>query len=202
MSRVVSVAGALILTLALAVPFGDAQTPRKSIMVVDFADRAGGWQSTREAVTTRIISKLRDDQSLRVLPRDRVQEALQQAKVETAGMIDPEDVQKVAKSLTADFAIMGEVTSFDQQRAGGCLPIVGCTYTDTATVSIRGKVLDAATGQMVAEPKADVKKQTGSTSVWIGWGNVSLDNFDGQLIGKATLEAVDKFVGAVKPKLN
>jgi hypothetical protein len=203
MARLLAVLCVLGLIGGLAVPLSQAQTPRKSIMVVDFADRVRGWSGTREAVTTRVISKLRDDQTIRVLPRDRVGEALQAAKVETSGFIDWEDAQKVAKTLEADYVVMGEVTAFDQQHQGGCLPIVGCTYTITATVNLRGKVLNAATGQFVGEPKAEVRKQQGSVSIWVGpwWGHLSMDNFDGQLIGKATLEAVEKFVGEAKPQL-
>ncbi len=203
MARCVAVLCSIGLALGLATPLSQAQAPRRSIMVVDFADRVGSWSSTREVVTTRIIAKLRDDQTLRVLPRDRVQEALQQAKVETTGLIDSEEAQKVAKTLEADYVIMGEVATFDQQYTGGCLPIVGCVYTITATVAIRGKVLSVAAGQFVAEPKAEVNKQQGSASIWVGpwWTNLSVNNFDGQLIGKTTLEAVDKFVSDAKPQL-
>ncbi len=123
--------------------------------------------------------------------------------METAGFIDWEDAQKVAKTLEADYVVMGEVSAFDQQYQGGCAPIVGCVYTITATVNLRGKVLNVAAGQFVGEPKAEVKRQQTSASIWVGpwWGNVSLDNFDGQLIGKVTLEAVDKFVTDAKSQL-
>jgi curli biogenesis system outer membrane secretion channel CsgG len=203
MTRLLVVLCAVGLILAPPARLGQAQAPRKTVMVVDFADRVRGWSGTREAVTTRVISRLRDDQAMRVLPRDRVVEALQAARVETSGFVDWEDAQKVAKTLEAEYVVMGEVTAFDQQHQGGCLPIVGCTYTITATVNLRGKVLNAATGQFVAEPKAEVKKQQGSVAIWVGpwWGRLSMDNFDGQLIGKATIEAVDKFVGEAKPQL-
>lgn len=102
MMRIVALACICAVVLLAAAPAGLAQAPRKTVMVVDFADRVGGWSDSREAVTTRVI-KLRDDQRLRVLPRDKVQEALQQAKVETVGFIDAEDAQKVAKALEADY---------------------------------------------------------------------------------------------------
>ena len=173
-----------------------AQAPRKTVMVVDFADRAGGWTYTRETVTVRIINRLRDDANVRVLSRDQVQDALRQARIESAGMLDWQDAQKVAKSLEADYVLMGEVSTFDQQYTGGCLPIVGCAYTITATVNLRGKVLDVAAGAFVAEPAAESRKQQSSISIWAGywWGSVTVNNFDAQLIGKATLEAVDDFV--------
>lgn len=157
MIRYLAVVSALVLVPGIAVAPGQAQAQRKAIMVVDFADRVGGWSSTREAVSTRVISKLRDDQALRVLPRDRVRDALQAARVETAGFIDWEDAQKVARSLEADYVMMGEVTAFDQQHQGGCLPIVGCAHTITATVNLRGKVLSAATGEFVAEAKPHLR---------------------------------------------
>ena len=197
-----SVAVAVVVITLVAWPAA-AQAPRKAAMVVDFADRVGGWTYTRETVTARIINRMRDDASIRVLSRDQVQDALRQARVETSGMLDAQDAQKVAKSLEADYVLMGEVSAFDQQYSGGCLPIVGCAYTITATVNLRGKVLDVAAGTFVADPTAESRNQQTSISVWAGywWGSVTVNNFDSQLIGKATLEAVDDFVKKVRPTI-
>ena len=191
-----------LILLLLAVPAA-GQATRKALMVVDFADRVGGWSYTRETVTGRLINRLRDDTTIRVLSRDQVQDALRQARVETAGMLDREDAQKVAKTLGADYVLMGEVTAFDQQHKGGCVPIVGCVYTITATVNLRGKILDAAEGAFVGEPSADSSKQATSASIWVGpwWSSISVSNFDSQLIGKATIEAVDTFVQRARPAI-
>ena len=116
-----------------------------------------------------MISKLRDDQTLRVVNRDRVQSALQEAKAEAAGIIDWEDAQKVARTIEADYAIMGEVTVFKQQTSGG-------------------------RGEKAARKRFDLGRP--------GLGGVTVENIDSQLIGKAALEAVEKFVAAAKPKLN
>lgn len=189
-----------IILVLLAMPAA-GQSPRKAVMVVDFADRVGGWSYTRETVTGRLINRLRDDATIRVLSRDQVQDALRQARVETAGMLDSEDALKVAKTLSADYVLMGEVTAFDQQHKGGCVPIVGCVYTITATVNLRGKVLDVAGGAFVGEPSAESSKQATSASIWVGpwWSSISVSNFDSQLIGKATIEAVDTFVQKARP---
>jgi len=189
------------LVVMLLIAPAAAQAPRKAVIVVDFADRVGGWTYTRETVTTRIINRLRDDAGIRVLSRDAVQDALRQARLETSGNLDWQDAQKVAKSLEADYVVMGEVSAFDQQHSGGCLPIVGCAYTITATVTLSGKVLDAAVGAFVASPTAESRKQQSSVSIWAGywWGSVTVNNFDSQLIGKTTTEAVDDFVKKVRP---
>ncbi|MGH2452868.1 MAG: CsgG/HfaB family protein [bacterium] len=198
----VLIAVMLLATALLAAP-GQSQATRKGVMVVDFEDVAAGWSATREVVTTRLISKLREDANLRVVPRERVQEALREAKVESAGYLDLEAVQKVAKTLEADFVVMGQVAAFDQQYTGGCLPIVGCVYTLTATVTLRGRVLDAAAGKVVTEPRSEMRETQTSVSVWVGpwWSTVTVNNFDGQLIGRATAKAVEDLVGKVKPFL-
>lgn len=198
---------ALVVLIVLAPAFlvtpSQGQAPRKGVMVVDFEDLGRGWSYTREVVTTRVISKLREEATLRVVPRERVQEALREAKVETAGYLDWEAAQKVAQSIEADYVVMGQVAVFDQQHAGGCLPVVGCAYTVTATVTLRGKVLDVAAGTFVIEPRSEVKKTQTSVSIWVGpwWTSVTVNNFDGQLIGKATQEAVEDFIGKLKPSL-
>jgi curli biogenesis system outer membrane secretion channel CsgG len=188
---------------ALLVTPGQGQAPRKGVMVVDFEDLARGWSYTREVVTARVISRLREDAALRVVPREQVQDALRQARVETAGFLDVEAAQKVARSLEAEYVVMGQVTAFDQQYTGGCLPIVGCAYTVTASVTLRGKVLDVATGAFVTEQRSEARKTQSSVSVWVGpwWTHVTVSNFDGQLIGKATQEAVEDFTTKVKPYL-
>jgi curli biogenesis system outer membrane secretion channel CsgG len=182
---------------------GHGQAPRKGVMVIDFEDLARGWSYTREVVTVRVVSKLREDPALRVVPRERVQDALREARLDPAGYVDWEAAQRVAKSLEADYVVMGQVATFDQQYTGGCLPIVGCAYTWTATVTLRGKVLDAAAGTFVLEPRSDGKKSQTSVSLWVGpwWSSMTVNNFDGQLIGKATQEAVEDFVAKVKPYL-
>ncbi len=204
MIRVLAVVGMAALTVGFVAPLGQAQAPRKSIMVVDFVDRTGTRSGTRDLITTRVLSKLRDDQTLRVVNGDRIQSALQEAKAETAGIIDWEDAQKVARTLEADYVIMGEGTVFDQQTTGGCVPVVGCAYTNTASVALHGKILKVVTRQFVAEPASEVKKQQGSGSISgvPGFGGVTVQNIDRQWIGKAALEAVEKFVAAAKFKLH
>jgi curli biogenesis system outer membrane secretion channel CsgG len=193
---------AAIISVVLGPP-GYGQASRKGVIVVDFEDLVRGWSSTREVVTTRVISSLREDASLRVVPRERVQEALREAKVESAGYLDLEAAQKVAKALEADYVIMGQIAAFDQQYSGGCVPIVGCVYTVTATVTLRGRVLDVASGQVVTEPRSETKETQRSVSVWAGpwWTTVTASNFDGQVIGKATHKAVDDFLIRLKPFL-
>lgn len=188
---------------ALLVTPGQGQATRKGVMVVDFEDIAGGWSNTREVVTTRVIAKLRDEPTLRLVPRERVQEALREAKVESAGYLDLEAAQKIAKTLEADFVVMGQVSAFDQQYTGGCLPIVGCVYTLTATVTLRGRIVDAAAGKVVTEPRSETRETQTSISVWVGpwWTDVTVNNFDGQLIGKATQKAVEDLVAKLKPHL-
>ncbi len=186
----------------LAAP-GQGQATRKGVMVVDFEDLARGWSYTREVVTARVISRLREEAALRVVPREQVQDALRQARVETAGFLDVEAAQKVARALEADYVVMGQVAAFDQQYTGGCLPVVGCAYTVTASVTLRGKVLDVATGVFVTESRSEARRTQSSVSVWVGpwWTHVTVSNFDGQLIGKATQEAVEDFTAKVKPYL-
>jgi len=200
-AQAAAVLSVLGLLLGLMVPRSPAQAKPKTVMVVDFADRTGNWSDTETAVTTRVISRLRGDASLRVLPRDRVQEALRAAKAETSGFIDRDDALKVAKNLEADYVVMGEVTAFDQQHHSVCLPIGACAESITASVTLSGKVLNVATGQFVGEPKAEARKQQGGVTVYTDLGDVNLEHFDDQVIGKATLEAVDKFVRDAKSRL-
>ncbi|MGH2372258.1 MAG: CsgG/HfaB family protein [bacterium] len=200
-TRVLAGVVALMLALGLTAAV-QAQQARKTIMVVDFEDTVQGWSMTRDVVTSRVVGHLRDDQNLRMIPRDRVRETLREAKLDTSGYPDREDLLKVAKALEADYVLMGQVAAFDQQMSGLAVGFFS-VQTQTATVRLRGRILDVAAGQVVASPEVEVKKQQSGGSAWFGdwWTHVSVNNFDSQLIGKATLEAVDQLVVKVKPHL-
>ncbi len=173
---------------------------RPVVMVVDFAV-AIGWSPASEVVTERIVARMREDGSVRVLSRSQTRSALEAANLDTRGMLDVADVSKAARQVGADYVVMGEVEQLDQNYRGGCLPIVGCVYTITAETRLRGVVVDAETATVVARPDGQARGQQTSASVWVGpwWTHVSVHNFDGQLIGKVTLEAVAQFVSKARP---
>ncbi len=172
------------------------------VMVVSLAV-ATGWAPASDVVTDRIISRLREDGSVRVLSRSASKAALEAARLEPSGVLDVQDVSRVAQQAGADYVLMGEVEQFDQNSSRVCLPVVGCFYTVTATVRIRGLVVDAGGAAVVARPEAQASGQQRSVSVSAGpwWGNVTLSNFDAQLIGRVTLDAVAQFVSRVRPAL-
>jgi curli biogenesis system outer membrane secretion channel CsgG len=179
-----------------------AQDGRPVVMVVDFAV-AVGWSPASEVVTDRVIARLREDGSVRVLSRSETRSALESQRLDARGILDLQEVSRAAARAGADYVIMGEVEQFDQDHRGGCLPIVGCAYTITATVRIRGVVVDSDTGVALARPEGQAQRSQGAASVWVGpwWTHVSVSNFDAQLIGRVTLEAVAQFVSRAKPAL-
>lgn len=189
----VPIACALGFLVALAAP-GAAQDTRKVVAVVPFADTVHGWSSTGTVVTDRVVGKLRDVQALRVLPMPQVQDALNQAHADTQGVLDAGEAQKVGQALGAAYLVMGEVDQFDWQ-AHTAYVVVATVVQQTANVALKGQVFDVAGAQVLGTPEGKVQiTQTGG-STWVGpwWSSVSVDNFDSQLIGKATAQAVDKF---------
>ncbi len=173
---------------------------RPVVMVVDFAV-AIGWPSASEVITERIVARMREDGSVRVLSRSQTRSALEAANLDTRGMLDAVEVSRAARQVGADYVVMGEVEQLDQSHRGGCLPIVGCVYTITAEARLRGVVVDAETATVVARPDGQARGQQTSASVWVGpwWTHVSVHNFDAQLIGRVTLEAVAQFVSKARP---
>ncbi|MDR7417249.1 MAG: CsgG/HfaB family protein [Armatimonadota bacterium] len=202
MRRSVPVLVALLVGLAAAPQAAPAQDGRPVVMVVDFAVSVG-WSPASEVVTDRIVARLREDGSVRVLSRSETRNALEAQRLDTRGILDVQDVSRAAARAGADDVIMGEVEQFDQDHRGGCFPLVGCAYTITTTVHIRGMVVDAETAAVLARPEGQAQRSQTSASVWVGpwWSHVSVSNFDAQLIGRVTLEAVAQFVSRAKPSL-
>ncbi len=195
------IAGALAAMLCAATTAG-AQTARPVVAVVDFQDQVHGWTDTSQVVTDRVILQLRDDVALQVLPRAQVEAALQAANVGTQGILDAGDAQKIGQSLGAAYVVMGEIDQFNWESHSATV-LVATIVQQSATVDIKGKVVNVTGGQVIGQPegKGQITQTGGST--WVGpwWSDVSVDNFDNQLIGKATKQSVEQFAKQAVPLL-
>jgi len=195
------IACAVAAMLCVAAP-GGAQNARKVVAVVDFQDLVHGWSETSQVVTDRLILQLRDDVNLQVLPREQVEAALQTANVGSQGVLDAGDAQKIGQSLGAAYMVMGEIDQFNWEYHSATVLVATITQ-QSATVAIKGTVLDVAGGQVVGQPagKGQITQTGGST--WVGpwWSDVSVDNFDNELIGKATKQSVEQFAKQAIPML-
>lgn len=181
---------------------GFAQDARKVVAVVDFEDLVHGWNGTSQVVTDRLISRLRDEPTIRVLPRQQVEAALQAANVESQGVLDVADAQKIGQSLGAAYVIMGQIDQFNWEYHSAWV-VVATVVQQSATVDLKGKILDVAGGQLRGQPEGKGQiSQTGGTT-WVGpwWSSISVDNFDNQLIGKATKQSVEDFAKQAVPLL-
>src|SRR3989304_4412767 len=78
----------------------------------------------------------------------------------------------------------------------------GWSYTREVITAPRVSKL-AVEATLRGLPRGQGKKTQTSVSIWIGpwWTDVTVNNFDGQLIGRATQEAVEDFIGKLKPSL-
>jgi curli biogenesis system outer membrane secretion channel CsgG len=177
-----------------------AQDTGKVVAVVNFEDLVHGWSGTSEVVTDRLIIRLRDEARLRVLPRQQVETALQTANMESQGILDAADAQKVGQSLGAAYVVMGEIDQFNWEYHSAYV-VLATVVQQSATVDLKGKILDVAGGQILGQPEGKAHiTQTGGTT-WVGpwWSSVSVDNFDNQLIGKATQQSVEDFAKQAVP---
>jgi curli biogenesis system outer membrane secretion channel CsgG len=190
----------LVAAVLCAAGPGLAQTGGKVVAVVPFQDLVHGWGSTSQVVTDRLISRLRDEAALRVLPREQVETTLRSANVGSQGVLDAADAQKVGQSLGAAYVVMGEVDQFNWEYHSATV-LVATVTQQSATVALKGKVLDVASGQVLGQPEGKGQLTQTGGSTWVGpwWSSVSVDNFDNQLIGKATKQSVEQFAKQAVP---
>src|SRR3972149_5544702 len=169
----------IVLAPALLVTSSQGQAPRKGVMVVDFEDVGRGWSYTRELVTAPRSSPRRRRAPCRGSKCRRPCAKPDWRRPATSIGRPPRRSPKPSKSITSSWVRGPSLTS----RTRG------------------GKVPDVAAGTFVIEPRSEVKKTQTSVSIWIGpwWTDVTVNNFDGQLIGRATQEAVEDFIGKLKP---
>jgi TolB-like protein len=173
---------------------GSAQDTRKAVAVVPFADAVHGWSSASTVVTDRTVGKLRELQGLRTLPVPQVEDALAQLHADNQGILDAGEAQKVGQALGVAYLVMGQIDQFDWQVHSAYV-VLATVVQQTANVALKGQVFDVAGGKALGAPEGKAQLTQTGGSTWVGpwWTSVSVDNFDSQLIGKATAQAVDKF---------
>lgn len=176
------------------------------VAVVDFADLSrSGWPNAAPLITDQVIAQLQQNHGITVLPRSQVEAVVQSARqqfgVATQGILSAVDAQKIGQALGATYVVMGEIDQLNQQSSNVNLPGISMAL-QSATVVLRGQVVDVGTDQIIAQPQGDGQTSGASTaSVGPWWANVTTSNFTSQLIGKATIKAVNKFVSQFASKL-
>ncbi len=215
------VAVAAMAAIVLAAP-AHAQSSRPTVALLDLEFGAvqkwweGNWDIGK-GVADLIVDGLVEDGSYRVIERKMLEKIMAEQNLAASDRAEPgnEAVAKIGRLLKVKYLIVGSITKFGTEnknlgvggggfgRLGGALGSVG-TKKGKATVTITARVIDTATGEIMASAKGEGEsKRTGlmlggggAGTGGGGFGGVTMGSSDFRetVLGEATEAAVKMVV--------
>jgi curli biogenesis system outer membrane secretion channel CsgG len=203
---------AALVVLMFAAPAA-AQSTRATVALLDFdfgtIDHWWGNQDIGKGIADLLVDGLVEDGSYRVIERKRLEAILAEQNFSNSDRADPAaaKIAKIGKALGVKYLIVGSITKFGMEDkgmkigAGGWgggkfgLGDVG-TKKGKATVAIAARMIDTATGEIMAVAKGE---GTSSRSGLLlggagnhGGGSIEFgaSNFRETVLGEATDAAV------------
>jgi curli biogenesis system outer membrane secretion channel CsgG len=212
---------AAVAALTIAVP-AQAQSTRPTVALLDLEFGAvqrwweGNWDIGK-GVADLIVDGLVEDGSYRVIERKMLEKIMAEQNLAASDRAEPgnEAVAKIGRLLKVKYLIVGSITKFGTEnknlgvggggfgRLGGAIGAVG-TKKGKATVAITARVIDTATGEIMASAKGEGEsKRTGlmlggggAGTGGGGGGGISMGSSDFRetVLGEATEAAVKMVV--------
>lgn len=226
--------GAMIMTLALVMstivfpPEAKADAKRR-VAILPFEYGAVrstvGTVDVGKGITTLLITKLVNDGTYTVVERQILDQLLKEQNFSVSDRADQSTAIKIGKLLSVDAIIVGTVTHFGFEKssmnvgaaasaAGRYIPYVGGfgfgglkVKKGKVKVAIDARLVDTATGAVLAACHGDGVSSRSGASIWGGgggWGGggsgsagFGSSGFASSIAGEATMQAVDSMGGQI-----
>jgi curli biogenesis system outer membrane secretion channel CsgG len=215
------VAVAAVAAIVLAAP-AQAQSTRPTVAILDLEFGAvqkwweGNWDIGK-GIADLVVDGLVEDGSYRVIERKALEKIIAEQNLSASDRAEPgnDTVAKIGRLLKVKYLITGSITKFGTEnksvgvggggfgRIGGALGSVG-TKKGKATVAITMRVIDTATGEIMASAKGEGESKRsglmigggGAGGGGGGFGGISMGSSDFRetIIGEATEVAVKMLV--------
>jgi curli biogenesis system outer membrane secretion channel CsgG len=215
------VAVAAAAAIVLAAP-AQAQSTRPTVAILDLEFGAvqkwweGNWDIGK-GIADLVVDGLVEDGSYRVIERKALEKIIAEQNLSASDRAEPgnDTVAKIGRLLKVKYLITGSITKFGTEnknigvggggfgRIGGALGSVG-TKKGKATVAITMRVIDTATGEIMASAKGEGESKRsglmigggGAGGGGGGFGGLSMGSSDFRetVIGEATELAVKMLV--------
>jgi curli biogenesis system outer membrane secretion channel CsgG len=215
------VAVAAVAAIVLAAP-AQAQGTRPTVAILDLEFGAvqkwweGNWDIGK-GIADLVVDGLVEDGSYRVIERKALEKIIAEQNLSASDRAEPgnDTVAKIGRLLKVKYLITGSITKFGTEnknigvggggfgRIGGALGSVG-TKKGKATVAITMRVIDTATGEIMASAKGEGESKRsglmigggGAGGGGGGFGGLSMGSSDFRetIIGEATEMAVKMLV--------
>ena len=171
-----------------------------------------GTVDVGKGITTLLITKLVNDGTYQVVERQILDQILKEQNFSVSDRADQSTAIKIGKLLSVDAIIVGTVTHFGFENssmnvgagvsaATRYIPYVGGfggfggmkVRKGKVKVAIDARLVDTATGSILAAVHGDGVSQRSGASIWGGGagGGFGSSGFASSIAGEATMQAVD-----------
>jgi curli biogenesis system outer membrane secretion channel CsgG len=178
-----------------------SSTPASTTTTVAIPPPSDFARGMTEMLTTALMKTNR----FIVLERADMAKVVGEQDFGASGRVNAETAPKVGKIIGAQAMITGDITefSYSQSSVGGNMQVLhgfgAKSDKVTALVAIDIRIIDAATGEVLASERAQGKAQMSnvSTSVTAGGSNFAVATGENTPLGQATRQALQGAVAAI-----
>lgn len=187
--------------------------PKKSVFVGNFeSGEVLFGAATGEGLSAMLTDALVKDGRFIVVERAAFQDIQAEQELGQLGMATPESTVPKGRLIGASATIRGAVTQFEPRASGGRIGIGGPGLFGRSTEGMLGlsgaqaiivinlRIIDMATGQVIATSKAEGRASAGGFSVdayTAGGMEIGGEAFSNTPLGKAAEQAIREAVGQI-----
>jgi len=173
--------------------------PKRRIGVVEFVNKSTyGQGRLGGAATDILVTELTKSGKFIVVERDRMEKIMEEQKLQSQGMTDPQTAAQVGRILGLEAIVVGAVSQFGVKTEGSDY-LISQTKKQVADVTVDIRLVDVQSGQvlMADSGKGQAKSKKGS---FLGMGTKG--GYDETIEGEALRAAIVQFVTNIDSQLN
>lgn len=173
--------------------------PKRRIGVVEFENKSAyGQGRLGGAASDILVTELVKSGKFIVVERDRMNKILDEQKLQSQGMTDPQTAAKVGQILGLEAIVVGSVSQFGVKKEGSDY-LLTQSKRQVADVTVDIRLIDVQSGQVIL---ADSGKGMAKSSKASFLGMGTKGGYDETLEGEALRAALVQFVANISSQLN
>ena len=173
--------------------------PKRRIGVVEFENKSAyGQGRLGGAASDILVTELVKSGKFIVVERDRMNKILDEQKLQSQGMTDPQTAAKVGQILGLEAIVVGSVSQFGVKKEGSDY-LLTQSKRQVADVTVDIRLIDVQSGQVIlADSGKGMAKSTKASFLGMG----TKGGYDETLEGEALRAALVQFVTNISSQLN
>ncbi|OIN99102.1 MAG: hypothetical protein COX65_08205 [Elusimicrobia bacterium CG_4_10_14_0_2_um_filter_56_8] len=173
--------------------------PKRRIGVVEFENKSAyGQGRLGGAASDILVTELVKSGKFIVVERDRMNKIMEEQKLQSQGMTDPQTVAKIGQVMGLEAIVVGSVSQFGVKKEGSDY-LLTQSKRQVADVTVDIRLIDVQSGQVIMADSGKGRAKTTKSS-FLGMGTKG--GYDETLEGEALRAALVQFVTNIASQLN